>query len=144
QLPFLTPHPHFPPPAARRPVLPVKACGHRPDGIEDGSPDRLTQASSRKRRILHLDTLQRRPAKGKLRQVQAAQVPAQLVQQRQQVRRSIALGVICPCAQLAQQRQQVLLHCGSLQVDTLHLGEQRSHDEPLLGLPPVVLGILLV
>src|SRR3989440_9952225 len=100
ELSFLAPHPHFPPPAAHSPVLSVEACGHRPDGIEGGSPDRLTQSGSRKLGILHLDPLQRCPSNDKLRQIQAAQVPTLLAQQRQQVSRSVALVLINPCAPL--------------------------------------------
>src|SRR2546423_13975332 len=94
ELSFLAPHPHFPLPAARSPVLSVETCGHRPDGIEGGSPDRLTQSGPRKLRILHFDPLQRRSPNDELRQVQAAQVPALLTQQRQPASWSIALGVI--------------------------------------------------
>jgi hypothetical protein len=81
QLPFLPPHPHFSPPAARSPVLPARAGGHGPDSIEGGSPDGLTQSGSRKRRILHLDALQVGPANGESGEVQAAQVAAQVFKQ---------------------------------------------------------------
>src|SRR6266508_1558238 len=50
ELPILAPYPHFPPSAARSPVLSALAYGHRPDGIDGGSPDRLTQGRSRKHR----------------------------------------------------------------------------------------------
>src|SRR5947209_17818648 len=140
QLTTLAPHPHFPPPAARSPVLFVEACGHRPDGIEGLSKDRLTQGGSRKRRILHLDPLQRRSTNDKLRQIDASQMSPMLTQQRQHIGRSIALGIVGPCAQLVQQREQLLLQSSALRVHVPQLREQRSHKEALLSLPHIFLG----
>ncbi len=74
---------------------------------------------------------------GESREIQATQMPAQ---QGQQVGRSVALGVVCPGAQVVQQREQSLLHFGSLRVHTAHLREQRSHNEALLGLPHIFTG----
>src|SRR5215207_9491369 len=106
ELPSLAPYPHLPASTARSPVLSALTYGYRPDSIEGGSPDCLTQDSSRKQRIMHLDPLQKRSANGELRQIQEAQVSTQLAQQCQHVRRSVALGVMCPCALLVQQREQ--------------------------------------
>src|SRR5439155_8037244 len=82
----------------------------------------------------------RRPPNAELRQIQAAQVPALLAQERQHVRRSIALLILCLCTQLVEQREQVLLHFNSPPVHTPYLRKQRSHKEPLLSLAHVFFG----
>src|SRR5258708_8248998 len=51
------PHPHFALHAARGPVLPAAADGHRPDGIEGLGKDALTQQCSGQGRVLQLDAL---------------------------------------------------------------------------------------
>src|SRR5438132_539365 len=53
----LAPHPYFPPLAARSPVLPGAADGHRYDGIEILGQDTLTQQRPAQLGILHLDAL---------------------------------------------------------------------------------------
>jgi len=81
-LAFFTPHAYFPPPAARSPVLPIEADGHRPGDIKGLVQDRLTQGGPGKGGILHLDPVQRGPPNAELRQIQAAQMPALLAQVR--------------------------------------------------------------
>ena len=71
----LAPHAYFPAPAACRPVLPVAADGDRPGGIKGLGKDGVTKRGSGHGSILHLDPLQMRPPQGKLRQIEAAQVP---------------------------------------------------------------------
>ena len=136
----LFPHPHFPPPAACRPILPVRAGGHRPDGTEGRGKDAVLEPRPGKRRILHLDALQIHPAQRQPRQVETTQVPALLSQQRQHVGRSVALGGVFQCALLLQQPKQVLLQINSPPVHTPYLREQRSHNEPLLCLAHVFFG----
>src|SRR6266446_6265528 len=46
-----------------------------------------------------------------------------------------------PCSQLGEQREQVLLHFGSLRVHVAQARQNWGHDEPLLGLPHVFTGI---
>ena len=53
----LSPHAHFPAPAACRPVLPVAADGYRPGGIKGLGKDSVTDCGPGKRGILHLDPL---------------------------------------------------------------------------------------
>src|SRR5256885_6340575 len=47
-----------------------------------------------------------RPPNGELRQIQVAQVPALFAQQSQQVRRSIALRILCLCTQLVERSEE--------------------------------------
>jgi len=75
-----------------------------------------------------------------MRQIQATQVTALLAQQRQHVRRSVALGIVCPFPQLVQQREQLLLQSSALRVHVPQLRENRRDDEALLGLPHVFAG----
>src|SRR6266581_2727224 len=65
--PFFAPHAYFPPPAARSPVLPIEADGHRPGDIKGLVQDRLTQGGPGKGGILHLDPVQGRPPNAELR-----------------------------------------------------------------------------
>ena len=75
-----------------------------------------------------------------MRQIKAAQVPAQLSQQRHQVRWPIALRIVRPFALPNEQREQVLLHFASPRVHIAQACQDRGHEEPLLCLPHVVLG----
>jgi len=65
------------------------------------------QDGLRKGGILHLDSLEGRPTNGEVRQIQTKQMPAKLSQQRQQIRRSIPLSVVFPCAKLVEEGQEV-------------------------------------
>ena len=67
-------------------------------------------------------------------------MPAQLAQEHDQVGRPIALGLLFPRTQLAEQPQQLLLHRPGLAVDGLQAQEHRGYDQPLLRLPHIVLG----
>src|SRR5438034_2405963 len=64
ELAFLAPHPHFPPPADGRPILPTTADGHFGDGIEGLRKDALTHHGPGQIRVLHLDPLHVRPPNG--------------------------------------------------------------------------------
>ncbi len=136
----LAPHPHFASLAGCGPVLPAAADGGRCDSIKGLGKDALTDQGSGQGRVLQLDPLQIDAAQGELRQIQPTQVPAQQAQQRHQVGRAIALGIVGPCAKVVQQREQLLLESSALRVHVPQLREQRSHKEALLGLPHIFLG----
>jgi len=82
---------------------------HRPGRVKGLGKDRLSQHGPGKRRILHLDILQIGATQHKMRQVKATQMPAQLSQQRQQIRRPIPLCLVSPLAQVIEQGEQPLL-----------------------------------
>ena len=82
---------------------------HRPGRVKGLGKDRLSQYGPGKRRILHLDILQIGATQHKMRQVKAAQMPALLLQQREQICRSIPLRVVSPLAQVIEQGEQPLL-----------------------------------
>src|SRR5260221_2935689 len=120
-LPSLHPDLHIPPPATCCPGLPVGADGECPDHVKGLSEEGVTQSGSGQGGVLHLDALQKRPANGKPRQVQAVQMSTKHSQQSQQIGWPIALSIVCPGAQGNQQRQQALLHFTSLWVRATHL-----------------------
>ncbi len=82
---------------------------HGPGRIKGLGKDRLSQHGPGKRRILHLDILQIGATQHKMRQVKATQMPALLLQQREQICRSIPLRVVSPLAQVIEQGEQPLL-----------------------------------
>jgi hypothetical protein len=67
-------------------------------------------------------------------------VPTQQPQQRHQVGRAIALGLL---AQRVEYPAQLPLHLGSALVDALEARQQRGEQQPLLGLSHVFLGLSL-
>src|SRR5579871_1370488 len=93
------PYPYFPAFTTRSPVPPTSADGDRPDGIEGFGKDALTEQRPSQACILQLDPLQEGTANAELRQIQPAQLATKFAQQRQQVRRSIALSIVSPGAQ---------------------------------------------
>src|SRR2546421_2229589 len=89
---LLAPDTHLPAVTARREVAPIRADGNRKDRVEGFGEDHLVQYGPGKGRILHLDSLQVRPAKGEPGEVQAAQVAAQVFEQADDVGGTIALS----------------------------------------------------
>ena len=88
---LLAPDPHLPAVTARRDVAPIGADGNRKDRVKGFGEDCILQHGPGKGRILHLDALQVGPAKGEPREVQAAQVAAQVFEQADDVGGTIAL-----------------------------------------------------
>ena len=82
---------------------------HGPGRVKGLGKDRLSQHGPGKRRILHLDILQIGATQHKMRQVKATQMPALLLQQREQICRSIPLRGVFPLAQVIEQGEQPLL-----------------------------------
>ena len=80
-------------------------------------------------------------AQRKIRQIKTAQVPPQHTQQRQQVGRSIPLGIFGPGAHLVKKGTHLCLHAGIPQGCGLQTGKQGSQQHPLLNLPHIVLGV---
>src|SRR2546428_5913725 len=74
-LAFLLPDAHLPTLTGGRPVLPVAADIHRPDGIVGLGKDGVMDQRSGERCILHLDALQIHSAKREIRQIETTQCP---------------------------------------------------------------------
>src|SRR2546421_38577 len=72
----LSPQPHFATPTSGGPVLPTRANGDWPNGIEGLRKDALLDQRPGETRILHLDPLQMHAAQDQPRQIQPPQVPA--------------------------------------------------------------------
>ena len=142
---FLLPLPysHLPAPVGRSPVLPTLACSDRRDVFEELGEDYLVQHRPGKPRILHLDALQGGPANGESREVQPAQVAAQLFEQAEDISRTIALGRCILGTELREQAQQMLLDlciCSQFGAQPL---EKRMHQQAHLDLSHIVLGLRL-
>jgi len=97
------------------------------------------QDGLRKGGILHLDSLEGRPTNGEVRQIQTKQMPAKLSQQRQQIRRSIALSGVFPLAKSAEQCKEVFLEPGAQRVGVAQARQNGDEQEALLGLPYIFL-----
>ena len=102
------------------------------------------QAGSRKSRLLHLDALQVRAADGEPREVQAAQVAAQLLEQGEDVGRAVALAGLVLGAELVEQGQQVLFDLGVGAQFAAQSLEEGVHQQAHLGLAHIVFGLRLL
>src|SRR5258708_7054334 len=122
-LPSLAPYACFPQSAARSSVVPIRTGVHRPGGVKGLAKDSVAQRGPGMGSSMQFAALQGRPSKDKLRQIQAGQVPALLVEQCQHVRWSVSLGVLSPLPQASQQDEQALLHFIAPTVHTAQVRE---------------------
>src|SRR5450631_13780 len=91
-LAFLAPDTHLSAITTSREVAPIGADCHRKDSVEGFGEDYFMQHCTGKGRILHLHALQVGSANGEPREIQVAQVAAQVFEQADDVGRTIALS----------------------------------------------------